>query len=48
VDAMRCELRALATHFPKANVWELTPAKLTAFFQRGNASKKSFNNGAGS
>ena len=40
-------LRALTTHFPNANVCELTPAKLMAFFQRGAASKKSFNNRRG-
>lgn len=45
--SFRCELRAITTHFPKANVCELMPAKLVAFFQRGNASKKSFNNRRG-
>jgi hypothetical protein len=34
-------------HFPKANVCELTPAKLVAFFQHGNVGKKSFNNRRG-
>lgn len=42
-----CELRALVTHFPNANVCELTPAKLMAYFQRGDARHKSFNNRRG-
>ncbi len=46
-QSFRCELRALVTHFPNANVCELTPAKLMAYFQRGDASHKSFNNRRG-
>jgi len=46
-QSFRCELRALTTHFPNANVSELTPTKLTAFFQRGHVSKKSYNNRRG-
>jgi hypothetical protein len=45
--SFRCELRALTGHLPGANVCELTPARLTVFFQRGAASKKSFNNRRG-
>lgn len=45
--SFRCELRALATHFPAASVADLTATKLTSFFQRGNAAKKSFNNRRG-
>jgi integrase len=37
----------VTTHFPNANVSELTPTKLTAFFQRGNVGKKSYNNRRG-
>jgi hypothetical protein len=38
---------ALTAHFRKANVSELTPAKLAAFFQRGDVGRKSFNNRRG-
>jgi hypothetical protein len=45
--SFRCELRALQGFFSKQSVAELTPAALTEFFRRGQASKKTYNNRRG-
>jgi hypothetical protein len=45
--SFRCELRALGIVFRGRKLSELTPAKLTEFFQRGDASQKTFNNRRG-
>lgn len=45
--SFRCEFRAINVVFRGKAVSELTAARLTEFFKRGNASKKTYNNRRG-
>lgn len=45
--SFRCELRALESAFPGRTASTLTPTDLVVFFNRGDATKKTFNNRRG-
>lgn len=47
LTTIRCHLVVLKNHFPSATVADLTAPRLTAYFQTGNASLKTYNNRRG-
>ena len=47
LNTIRCHLDVLKKHFPSATVADLTAPHLTAYFQTGNASLKTYNNRRG-